>query len=488
MRFDGYRGTSAVRNLRFLLVNPTDSRVKFGYIPLGMAYIAGILEANGVFVRCINYTVEDYDPAEFSRFIRENAINVIGISGFTPHIYATYRIAKLAKMVNPDIKVIIGGPHPTVLPEEALDNGADIVIKGEAEGIIYELLPLLEEFDREQIAKVRGISLKIDGKMVSTARPSRIMNLDALPFPARHLFKYFPDPEYYRTMLPLNLRKGWRSTTIITSRGCTAHCVFCNKQVFGSTITYRSPENIMAEIRELVEKYKIDEISMADDYFTASPDRVKELCRLIIDSKIGIRWICSNTRVDVLDDEMYRIMKESGCYRVNYGIESGVQRVIDGIRKGITLEQAKEAISLANKYNFQIFVNFMVGHHCETEEDIKETIKFARTLNVDFIQFGISTPFPGTPIYRKYKAEGRLLANKWTDYDYSSRVIFYTDALDPSTILKWYRRSWKLVSILNPRFIFRHVRRFLFDRDTSRSQYMIALSEFLKRIFMSRWL
>ena len=484
--FDGHKNNPEVKKLRFLLINSTDSTQRFGYVPLGMAYIAAVLEANGVFVKCVNYLIEDYSEEGLKALIIDNGINMVGLSGFTPHIYAAYRNAKLVKRFNPDIKVIMGGPHVTVLPQEALDNGADLAIKGEAEQVIYDLLPHLRAFDIEAISKVLGVYMTAGGKTVNNPRPPRITDLDSLPFPARHLFKGYP--EQYKNMLPLELKKGWLSTTISPSRGCSAHCVFCNKQVFGAMITARSPENVVSEMKYLAEKYKINEISMSDDFFTFDAERVKKICRLLIDAKLGIKWVCSNTRVDILDDEMYRLMKESGCYRVNFGIESGVQKIIDSIGKNISLDQARQAIAMANKYNFNIVVNFIIGHHDETEEDIRQTVKFARSLDVDVIQLGINTPFPGTPLFKILKNEGNLLSEKWNEYDYSDRVLFRTKNLSQERIFRLYKKAWKQVTIFNPKFLFRAVRRFLFDKDTSRRQYYIAITGLMQRIFLKKWL
>ncbi len=484
--FDGHKNNPEVNKLRFLLINSTDSSQRFGYVPLGIAYIAAVLEANGVFVKCVNYLIEDFSEEGLKALVLENDINIVGLSGFTPHIYAAYRNAKLVKQANPKIKVIMGGPHVTVLPQEALDNGADIAIKGEAEQVIYDLLPHLYNFDVDAISKVPGVYMTVEGKTVNNPRPPRITDLDSLPMPARHLFKGYP--ERYKNMLPLDLKKGWLSTTIVPSRGCSAHCVFCNKQVFGSMITARSPENVVGEIKYLVEKYGINEISMSDDFFTFDPERVKRICRLLIEAKLGIKWVCSNTRVDILDDEMYKLMKKSGCYRINFGIESGVQKIIDSIGKNISLAQVLQAIAMANKYNFNIVVNFIIGHHTETEEDIRETVRFAKSLDVDVVQLGINTPFPGTPLYKILKSDGNLLSEKWNEYNYSDKVLFKTKNLSQERIFELYKWAWKQVTIFNRKFIFRAVWKFLFDKETSWRQYYTAFQGLLQRIFLKKWL
>jgi len=482
---------SEKKKLRFLFINPATTISESPYVPLGIAYLAAILEQNNVFVCCLDYQIEELDFQKLRRLIKDKAINIVGITSTTPAIVNAYKIVSFVKTVNPKIKILMGGIHPTVLPEEALSHGADIVVRGEGERTFTELVPFLDGEKAKNLFNIKGISYferqretssvyKAGKKFIHNTPRERITDLDGIPFPARRLFKF---PQKYMPFL--KFKKDEYSAHLISSRGCTGKCVFCNKQIFSRQITYRSAENIVEEIKMLKDKYGIKEISFADDFFTFDAKRVKEICRLLIKEKLNIKWACSNTRVDVIDKKMFELMKTSGCYRVLFGVESGNNQVLKKIGKDITLSEVKKAFKMAQKTGLLTGGYFIIGHHVDTPRTINQTIKFAKDLEADAVQFTINTPFPGTALYQILKNKGWLLSENWEDYQMFEKPLFFTDKLTPEFILKMYKKAWLTCYLLNYKFILKHLKK-LFSGKENFYFYLLSLKQVLKRFLGKR--
>lgn len=467
------------RKLRFLFINPATTISESPYLPLGIAYLASILELNGIFVKCLDYQVEAIDYSKLRRIIKTKQINVIGVTSTTPQTSTAYKIAKFIKSVNPKITILMGGIHPTVLPEEALSHGADIIIRGEGERTFTELVPFLLGRKGKKLANIKGISFKSDRQLIHNSERERIRDLDKIPFPARHLFKF---PKNYTPFL--KLRKNEFSAHIISSRGCTGHCFFCNKQIFGRQIASRSAENVVEEIKLLKNKYRVKEISFADDFFTFDSERVKKICRLLIKANLNIKWACSNTRVDIIDKSMFELMKKSGCYRILFGVESGSNRVLKKIGKEITLKQVKKAFKTAKEAGLMTGGYFIIGHHVDTPYTINKTIKFAKNLDADAVQFSINTPFPGTALYWILKNKGWLLSENWEDYQMFEKPLFFTDKLTPELILKMYKKAWLSCYLFNYKFIIKHLKKLISSKENFYF-YLLSLRQVLKR-FLGR--
>lgn len=422
--------------MNILLINPANVVSKSPYVPLNLAYLGAMLEQCGYKVRCLDYTVLPQNDDELRRILVLNDISLVGLTACTSQIVPAYRLLSFIKNANPSIRVVMGGIHPTVLPQESLDHGADYVIKGEGELALVKLVHDIEA----DTATERIVSHK------------RIENLDTIPFPARRLFGF---PKGYTTFVMS--RKDTVAAHVITSRGCTGSCIFCCRDIFGKHITSRSAKNVVAEVMQLKNLYGVNEISFADDYFTHDPQRVIEICDLLIENRVNIRWGCSNTRVDSGDASMFKRMAEAGCYRVNFGVESGSERVLRRIGKDITLDHVRRAFEQAEQAGLLTCAYMMIGHHCEMESDIKRTIAFAKELNPDAVQYAINTPFPGTPLYALLRRRGLLVSEDWGKYQMFERPLFWTEFLSSGDILKWYKRAW-LSTYLSPRFIIKRIR------------------------------
>jgi anaerobic magnesium-protoporphyrin IX monomethyl ester cyclase len=251
-----------------------------------------------------------------------------------------------------------------------------------------------------------------------------------------------------------NLR-GKRTLNIMTSRGCPYMCAYCaGSLIFGKTHRYHGTDRVIQELRELKEKYHVDSIQFFDETFTANRQRVIELCDKMIKSKINIEWSCF-TRVNLVDKELLSKMKQAGCYLIFYGLESGSQRLLNLIRKGITLEQSMKAVKLTHEAGIETWVSFMFNLPSETKEESEQTINFALAVDPTFVQFPITTPFPGTEMYHQAKKYGKILTENYDDYT-TWDVVFVSQGRTPdeirATVRKAYRKFYLRPSYMIRRF------------------------------------
>lgn len=375
-------------------------------VPLGILYIAGYLEQKGCKVNVIDaeqQLLTQNETVEKVQKIVENDKNCyIGITATTVGFNNALLLAQNLKNKIPDVIIILGGVHVTALPEHAMSYDCfDYGILGEGEITTYELLDCLN--NNNDISSVNGIVYRKDGKLLYTQKRDLIKNLDEIPFPARHLLKniekYIPGLSDYKT-LPV--------TNIITSRGCPGSCTFCSNAVFGRTYRSRSAQNIFEEIKEVIDKYKMKEIHFIDDTFLLNKKRVYELFELCKKNKLKFVWSCYS-RIDNVNYEYLKFLKENGCWRISFGIESGDKKVLEDIKKRITLEQAKDVITWCNDFGIQTTGLFMIGHPTDTNEAIENTIKFATDIPFTDAACCVSTPLPGSAQFKEM----------FKDYDYT---------------------------------------------------------------------
>ena len=384
--------------MKTLLINPR-YRKKGRYLPLGLAYIASVLEQSHD-VRVIDNNVEDYTAEMIKKKIRQISPEIIGITSDSLSFNNAEKIAALAKVTSNEIKVVIGGAHSNVWPRKSLqDNCFDICIYGEGEVTAPELWGKLEKGD--SIKDVRGIAYKKDGKIIVNKRRKLIKNLDELPFPARHLF---PVKKYSRMFL--NLR-AIPTDTISSSRGCPYSCNYCsNNIVYGKTYRFRLPKNIVDEIEHLIDNYGTRSVYFRDEGFTISKDRVIGICNELRKRRIEIEWACES-RVDSVDKEMLVLMGKSGCRTIWFGVESGSQKTLEFLNKQITIDKIRKTFEICKKVGLSTGASFMIGVPGETIDDMHKTINFAHSLKPDFFWFNIFWGIPSSPIY-KYIQKNKL--------------------------------------------------------------------------------
>ena len=437
-------------SMRWLFIAPGNLAGDFSNVPCGIGILAAILEQNGIFVRVKDFSVEPLDYAGLKEFIVLNRISHVGITMMTCQACVAYEIAKFIETEDSSIVIVSGGIHPTILPEESLKNSIDIVYRDEAESSFVETLPhiLKTPFDYERLREIQGITFACGDEVISTGDAERVQDLDSLPLPAYHLFAF---PERYVTQF---LYKKGYSTNLITSRGCTGHCVFCSKHYQG--VHFQSAENVVEQFIFLRDKYNISQIFVQDDFFSYDLERVEKICDLLIKNKVDVPWVCSNTRADSISYELFRKMKESGCISVAFGVESGNEMVRKKIGKNLKTEDIFNAVKLAKRAGLLTSAFYIFGHHCETWEDALDTIEFAKNLNTDTVTFSVNCPFPGAPLYKMLIKKGVSLPEDWGRYRTWGEPLFETEFLSKQQIVKLQKMAYRQY-YLRPAYLMRQI-------------------------------
>ena len=402
--------------------------------PTDLMYLASIVENCG-----FEAIIRDYSQGgNFEADLKEIQPNYLVANIATPTFKSDMMAVQLAKEIVPSICTIVkGAPFLTYNTNAIYENPfVDYVIMGEAELTLKDIL------DGVPNNEILGICYRENFQPVKNDKRPFIDNLDILPFPARHLV----DNSIYRR--PDN---GKVQAVIKVARGCPFHCFFClATPVSGTKVRTRSPENIVAELKECVEKYNIKNFLFWSDIFNFNREWTLELCQKIIESGLKITW-SSNTRADTMDDEMAKMMYKSGCRLVSIGVESGSQKMLDNIGKKITLDDIRNTVKILKKNKIKIYNYFVIGLPWETEETVEETIKFAIELDSNFISFYTATPLPGT----KYFAYAML--NKLVEGNLDFRSAYYepvvrSEYLSKERIFELHKQAVKRF-YLRPKFI-----------------------------------
>lgn len=382
--------------------------------PLGLSYIASVLLMNGYRVTAEDCNLTDFNPTRMRRLLEERAPRLVGISASTETYPNGLQIAAIAKEVNPEIAVVMGGPHASVMHREvARQADIDGVVRGEGE---YTMLAIAD-----RLAAGSGDLVGIEGTTccrngVVAVAPDRpfIADPDELPFPARELF---PLPMYERPF-----------SVLMSRGGCPCDCVFCAvNNVWKGSRRFRSPEQVAREAQSLVDTYGCAEINFADDTFTLSRKHVTKLCEALAGSGEGLpcQWRCT-TRVDMVDRALLETMYRAGCCSITFGVESGSQRILDSVEKRITREQVVQAVDTALDLGMDVLCSFMFPHPEDTEETVREQKAFMNTLTEmgATVSLALTTPFPGTRYYERADEVGiRILTNRWEEFDGKHLVI-----------------------------------------------------------------
>lgn len=366
--------------------------------PTDLMYLAAVAEKAGLEAKINDYSQNGDYEADLKEFNPDYL--VVNIA--TPTLEHDLDAVKKAKEICPDVITIAKGAAFLTLADRIIKehNELDFGILGEAENTLKEIL------EEKPKAEILGLYYKENDEVKFTGNRPFIEDLDSLPFPARHLV----DNNIYRR--PDNNKV---QATIKVSRGCPFHCFFClATPVSGAKVRRRSPENIVAEIKECVEKYNIKNFLFWSDIFNIDKEWTMKLCQAIIDSGLKITW-SANTRADTADLEMAEMMYKSGCRLVSIGVESGSQYMLEKMGKKITLNDVRRTVKVFKKAKIRIYNYFVIGLPWETEETVEETIKFAIELNSDFISFYTATPLPGSRFY-DYALEHNLF-DKETSFE-----------------------------------------------------------------------
>jgi radical SAM superfamily enzyme YgiQ (UPF0313 family) len=400
-------------------------------------------------IEVIDAKTEELSYAALEDRIQKAAPDVVAISTMAFNLLDVMESAKHAKKVSTDILVCVGGPHPSIFPElTAKIKEIDYAILGEGEFVFGEFLRHVQE--KSDLSSLKGIAFQKNGRTINTDRSDFIKDLDELPFPAREL----TDIQSYFS--PLTHRRP--ITTMMSSRGCPHRCIFCDRPHLGKKFRMRSPKNVVDEM-EHCKALGIEDIFFYDDTFTLNKKRVAEICGEIKGRNLEISWDI-RTRVDAVDEQMLRDLKESGCARIHYGIESGSPEILKELRKDIDLEQAVQVFKYTRKMGIETLAYFMIGSPKEKMHHIEQTIRFARRLNPDYLHLGILTPFPATELYAKGLDSGLLPEDYWKAYSEHPTSEFmpkyWNENFDDEELLKILRDFYKKFYI-RPRYLMRSV-------------------------------
>lgn len=401
--------------------------------PLGLAYLASYLRENSDDEVEILDTTFDKSKATLVSKLKKGDYDLLGIYSNTTFIKDALQIAETSKRLNPNKKVIMGGPFATVMPEETLENRhVDAVAVGEGELTLYSLIKNSLNFKR-----VKGIWFKDGNKIRINPRRKPIKNLDSIPFPARDLL---PMKKYIKNWFQLDsVSLGLRGTHIIGSRGCPYNCTFCQptlRELFGPRIRYRSPKNIVEELLQLKKIYKINSFTFEDDTFIINQKWVVEICKRLIEENLDLLWGC-NVRANLVNESLLKKMKKAGLVKVYIGIESLSQRILDTVYdKRITINQVKKSIRIAKRLGLKTQGYFMLGAPTETLKEIRATIKFAKNSDLDEAMFSIATPIPGTHLYEKTKG---LIEADLDSFDYYKNYVFKSSP-NRKKLIMWLKK------------------------------------------------
>lgn len=390
----------------------------------GLAYIAAVLREAGHEILFMDAMASRLSTSETLSRIKTFQPRLAIIHTTTPTFKNDVALLKEIKTQTGAICGLVG-THPTALPEETLlQTESDFVIISEAEMTIRDLV---EKIDQDW-SEVLGLAYKKNGMVkLNPARPL-YPDIDSFPFPARDLM---PVESY---TMPFFGSEPF--VTVIPSRGCPFQCVFCRAgQVWGETTRHRSPDNVCDELEEIINKFGIRNIVMMTDTLTLKVSWTEALCQRIMDRGIKIRWI-GNSRVDTVSPKLLKLMKQSGCEILSYGLESGNQEILDSSKKNINLDQTIQAIKWTREAGIMTFGYFIVGLPGETWDTIHDSINFAIKANPDYVNFHVATPFPGTELYSIAKSKGWLITDDWTQYEEEGSAVMRTEHLTPEDLVK----------------------------------------------------
>jgi anaerobic magnesium-protoporphyrin IX monomethyl ester cyclase len=428
--------------------------------PLGLGYIAAVLEMNGHEVAIEDSQCLGFNHETLVQRIADHDPDVVGVSATTPTFGSSLATAKLVKEKIPDAPVIIGGAHVSAVPEQTMEYDCfDVGVIGEGD---YSTLKLIEHIGKNglnNLEDVQGIVFKHDDRFCKTERMPFIKNLDELPLPARHLLPplhmYHPAPTSYRRLPNAHL---------FTSRGCAgAQCVFCDRGGFGFSVRFRSVESVFDEIEELINTYGARDLKIYDDTFTIDKKRVLRICEEFKRRRIDIPWCCL-TRTNTVNREMLKAMKDAGCWEILFGIESMDQAILSKLMKFTTVEQNIRAIKLCHEIGISVRANYIVGTPFDTMESMQRNLEGAISLNTAFAHFNKFEPYPGTELYRMLSDQGYAFdfVNYESHHDLKGALLYVPPGVKEEEYREWLVKAHKKY-YLRPKYI---AKQFLGIRST----------------------
>lgn len=420
--------------------------------PINLGYLAAYLRQNRKYhnIYILDSEALGFSFEDIEHYLRIQRAEMVGITSSTPAYISAIRISRICKEIDPGIKVVLGGIHPSAFPKEtAAEESVDFVVEGEGEITFLELTDAVERGSGYE--KVRGIVYKEGSGICQNGPRDLIDNLDMLPFPARDLM-----PHHLYSPPATKRVSTFKGTSLTSARGCPYNCNFCSANVvWKRRYRYRSAKNVIAEIEECRDNLGIREFSLTDELFAQNRDRVVEFCEIVLNKRLNITWVCMS-RVGQLNEKLLSLMKKAGCKEISFGIESGDEEILRKIiHKNNTLEAARHTIKMVKKAGIRTHASYMLGNIGETERTIRKTIAFAKELNTDIAAFFIATPLPGTELYEQALRLGYIRGEaNWSCFSPLSRAkpVMALPGLSSEQLMRWHRRAiWEYY--VRPRYI-----------------------------------
>lgn len=410
---------------------------------LGIAWLAAVLEQDGHQVQILDAHAERLHLEAIPQWVEAHGpFELVGITATTPLIGNALDIARLLKARFPSLRVVLGGVHPTVLPGEALAEPAvDLVVRGEGEETIREIAA------EKVLDQIAGISYRQNGAVVHNPNRKLIEDLDSLPFPAYHLLPM------HRYRPAAGAAKRQPASSVLATRGCPGRCTFCYR-IFGNRLRCRSGLNLAQEVKLLQDRYGIKEICFYADTFTAVRREVRAFCHAVQEMGLDLTWSCFS-RIDTFEAETFRLMKEAGCHQVMFGVETYNPEILKNINKKVDPQAAAGVIQATKEMGLDVRAAFMLGNPGETEETLEENIRYAIRLDPDLALFNITTPYPGTEMFKWAEENHYLLTKNWEDYDLSVPVM-ELPTVSAAKVVEYYRKSHRRF-FLRPSYIFKRL-------------------------------
>jgi anaerobic magnesium-protoporphyrin IX monomethyl ester cyclase len=427
------------------------------YPCLGLAYLSAVLKTTGVEVLVIDGSFDGIPLDKMVSSIARFNPHILGFTAMTHEIAHVASVALRLKKIIPHTLMVVGGPHSTVAPARTLEefSAFDLAIIGEGEETFKQIVKELEmeignkiidktegiaAIPADKLSLVQGIAWRSGNTVRINQQRAFIQDLDSLPF-----------PDYS------HLARKIDTYPIFSSRGCPNNCVFCCR-IMGKRIRVRTPKNVVDEIKYALTKFRPTLFDFADETFTFPKARSMAICDLILKEGINkkIKWT-AQSRVTLVDQELFNKMKEAGCINVDFGVESGNSKMLKIIKKGITLDDANSAVLAAKRAGLKTGSYFIIGHPFETVETIRETINFAAKLNTDSVAFGIMVPYPGTEICEMAKqGDGgyKIISERWEDYDKQLGNALELESLSREQLEKWQRKAYLTFYLKNLRLLY----------------------------------
>jgi radical SAM superfamily enzyme YgiQ (UPF0313 family) len=437
--------------MNFLFINPPReiagnniwSIINSENPPLGLALLSAIWDEQGHSSQVIDAAVLKLTVPEIIARINP-ATDFVGITATTPEISRALIIARKVRETFPNIKIIMGGVHPTVFHKELVrDKLCDLVVRNEGE------IPIIELAKGTPYHLIPNLTWRnSQNEIIINPDCKTYVDLNNLPFPA---YDKLPMHLYHSA---LGAARQKPSIGMITSRGCPGKCTFCFSGMFGSQIRFMSPVRIIQQVQHLQQNYGIREISFYDDTFTANQKNVAQLCQLIIAEKIKLSWSCF-ARVDTVTPELLLLMKRAGCHQIMYGFETADENILKNINKRINLEQFQKAVAWTKAAKINIRGAFMLGNPGETSASMGKTIDYAKAIGIQFAIFNITTPYPGTAMYQDFLQRNSLLHQNWELYNLAQPVL-KLDTVSAQSVQQYYSKAYRSF-YLRPGFILRHI-------------------------------